>query len=216
MATRRVLIVDDEPTRGRRSRPSFARCVIRIRGKSKPCPTAAVVRQRPDLVLLDLQKPRMGGLALLKQTREVEPRLLVIVIGATQENKMSAEALRNGAVAYLPKSFDPRHVEMLVSTFSTRPSLARRSRSPARALIRCAVGLLGCAGHEPIAALHALQSATARRRKNAGLAPSTLAPAVGRWRQFSGRDPVADRPSARERTRRTPSGGGRPVPVTVT
>jgi DNA-binding response OmpR family regulator len=81
------------------------------------------VRQRPDLVLLDLQMPRMGGLARLKQIREVEPRLPVIVISATQENKMSAEALRNGAGAYLPKPFDPRQVEMLVPTFldSTKP-----------------------------------------------------------------------------------------------
>jgi CheY-like chemotaxis protein len=83
----------------------------------------AVVRQRPDLVLVDLQMPRMDGLALLKQIREVEPRLPVIVISATQENRMSSEALRLGAVAYLPKPFDPRHVEMLVTMFldSTKP-----------------------------------------------------------------------------------------------
>ena len=95
----------------------------------------AVVRQRPDLVLLDLQMPRMSGLALLKQIREVEPRLPVIVISATQDNKMSSEALRNGAVAYLPKPFDPRHVEMLVDDVSRLDaSRARRSR-PRRALI---------------------------------------------------------------------------------
>jgi hypothetical protein len=52
-------------------------------------------------------------------------------------------------------------------------------------------------GYEPIAGLHALQRATALRRENARLLPSTLAPAVGRWRQFSRRNPVADRPSAR-------------------
>jgi DNA-binding NtrC family response regulator len=59
----------------------------------------------------------MGSLSLLKQIREAEPRLSVIVISATQDNKLSAEALRSGAVAYLPKPFDPRHVEMLVTTF---------------------------------------------------------------------------------------------------
>jgi hypothetical protein len=61
-------------------------------------------------------------------------------------------------------------------------------------------------GYEPIVGLHALQRATARRRENARLAPATLALAVGRRRQFSGRNPVADRPLARERTRRTSSG----------
>jgi hypothetical protein len=51
-------------------------------------------------------------------------------------------------------------------------------------------------GFEPIAALDGLQGARAQHRENARLAPSTLAPAVGRWRQFSGRNPVADRPLA--------------------
>lgn len=128
MATRRVLIVDDEVD----VRKTLADIVRAMRYADaleiEEAPNGragldAVVRQRPDLVLLDLQMPGMGGLALLKQIREVEPRLSVIVISATQENKMSAEALRTGAVAYLPKPFDPRHVEMLVATFldSSKP-----------------------------------------------------------------------------------------------
>ena len=52
-------------------------------------------------------------------------------------------------------------------------------------------GTPGPLGYEPIAGLHARQRATARRRKNAGLAP--LARAVGRWKQFSGRNPVETR-----------------------
>jgi hypothetical protein len=62
-------------------------------------------------------------------------------------------------------------------------------------------------GYESIAGLHALQRATARRRENAQLAPSTLAPAGRRWWQFSGRNPVADRPSALARSARSTSGG---------
>lgn len=122
MATRRVLVVDDEAD----VRKTLTDILRAMRyGEPLEIEEApggregldAVVRQRPDVVLLDLQMPRMDGLALLKQIRDVEPRLPVIVISATQENSMSAEALRNGAVAYLPKPFDPRHVEMLVATF---------------------------------------------------------------------------------------------------
>ncbi len=122
MATRRVLIVDDEPE-VRRTLTDILRAMrypdeLEIEGASDGREGLdAVVRQLPDLVLLDLQMPRMGGLALLKQIRDVGPRLPVIVISATQENKLSTEALRSGAVAYLPKPFDARHVEMLVTTF---------------------------------------------------------------------------------------------------
>ena len=128
MATRRVLIVDDE-AEVRKTLSDILRAMrysdtLEVEEASSGREGLdAVVRQRPDLVLLDLQMPGMSGLALLKQIREVEPRLSVIVISATQDNTMSSEALRNGAVAYLPKPFDPRHVEMLVTTFldSSKP-----------------------------------------------------------------------------------------------
>jgi DNA-binding NtrC family response regulator len=122
MATRRVLVVDDEPE-VRKTLTDILRAmrysdVLEVEGAADGrAGLDAVVRQRPDLVLLDLQMPRMGGLALLKEIRDIEPRLPIIVVTATEDNKMSSEALRNGAVAYLPKPFDARHVEMLVSTY---------------------------------------------------------------------------------------------------
>jgi two-component system response regulator HydG len=122
MPSRRLLIVDDEAD-VRKTLTDILRAMrypdaleIEAVGDGRQG-LEAMVRQRPDMILLDLQMPRMDGLALLKRIREVDSRLPVIVISATQDNKMSSEALRNGAVAYLPKPFDPRHVEMLVTTF---------------------------------------------------------------------------------------------------
>lgn len=129
MATRRVLIVDDEA----KVRSALADIVRAMRhpdtlevaeASDGQEGLNAVVAQRPDLILLDLQMPRVSGLALLKQIHQVDPRLPIIVITGTQNTKKAAEALGEGAVAYLPKPFDPRHVEMLVATFldaTTRP-----------------------------------------------------------------------------------------------
>ncbi len=77
----------------------------------------AILRQVPDLVLLDLHMPGLSGLALLKQIRQVAPRLPVIVVTGTKDTSEAAEALRLGAVAYLPKPFGLRYVETLVATF---------------------------------------------------------------------------------------------------
>jgi CheY-like chemotaxis protein len=71
MATRRVLIVDDEAD----VRKTLTD-ILRAMRYGEPLEVEevpdgregldAVVHQRPDLILLDLQMPRMDGLALLK------------------------------------------------------------------------------------------------------------------------------------------------------
>jgi DNA-binding NtrC family response regulator len=136
MATRRVLIVDDE-AEVRRALADILRAMryadtLDI-GEAADGQEGlnAVVAQRPDLILLDLHMPRVSGLALLKQIHQADARLPIIVITATQDTKMAAEALGSGAVAYLPKPFDPRHVEMLVATFldSTKRSPAKPSQA---------------------------------------------------------------------------------------
>jgi CheY-like chemotaxis protein len=133
VATRRVLIVDDEKEvcgtladvlRGMRYQDSLE---IETAADGQ-AGLDAVVRQLPDLVLLDLHMPRMGGLALLKRIHDVQPRLPIIVITASADTQMAAQALREGAVAYLPKPFDPRHVEMLAMTFLD--TARRRARQP--------------------------------------------------------------------------------------
>lgn len=133
MATRRVLVVDDEAeVRNALSDILRAmRCTDAVEVEGLADGQAAldsVVRQRPDLILLDLQMPRMSGLTLLKHIREVESRVPIIVISATEDTKVAAEALRHGAVAYIPKPFDARHVEMLVTTFFD--SIRRREAKP--------------------------------------------------------------------------------------
>ena len=122
MATRRVLIVDDE-AEVRRALADIVRA-MRYRDALEVAEASdgqqglsAALAQRPDVILLDLHMPRVSGLDLLKQIHQADRRLPIIVITATQDTKLAAEALGEGAVAYLPKPFDPRHVEMLVATF---------------------------------------------------------------------------------------------------
>lgn len=133
MATRRVLVVDDEAT-VRSALIDILRAMrypdaLEVEGLADgQAALDSVVRQRPDLILLDLQMPRMSGLTLLKHIREIESRVPIIVISATEDTNVAAEALRRGAVAYIPKPFDVRHVEMLVTTYFD--SMKRREAKP--------------------------------------------------------------------------------------
>ena len=65
---------------------------------------------QPQLVLLDLSMPGLGGLEALPQIRDAAPECEVVVLTAsgTEENLLSA--IRGGAAGYLLKSEPPERI----------------------------------------------------------------------------------------------------------
>lgn len=61
---------------------------------------------RPDLVVLDLGMPNVGGLEVLKQIRAHEPNTKVAVISELDQKGTILEALRAGAFDYIVKPFE--------------------------------------------------------------------------------------------------------------
>ena len=66
----------------------------------------AAVKQRPDLVLLDLYLPDANGLELLRRLRAQAEPPDAIVLTAAREMAGVRAAMRAGAVGYLIKPFD--------------------------------------------------------------------------------------------------------------
>ncbi len=62
-----------------------------------------VERHQPAVLVLDLNLPRLHGLAVLRQTRTSSPRTRVIILSMHQDEPYVVEALRHGAMAYLLK-----------------------------------------------------------------------------------------------------------------
>ena len=75
--------------------------------RAAPDPLVALEKmraRRPDVVLLDLEMPRMNGLAFLRAVMDSDPLPVVVFSGLTQRGTESAlEALRLGAVEVLAK-----------------------------------------------------------------------------------------------------------------
>jgi DNA-binding NarL/FixJ family response regulator len=65
---------------------------------------AAFERLRPDIVLLDLQMPRMKGLDVLAALRQLEPAARVIVLTTYDGDVQALRALKAGASGYLLKT----------------------------------------------------------------------------------------------------------------
>ena len=68
----------------------------------------AVVQLRPDVVVLDLEMPRMNGLDVLERLRIEEPRLPVIMCSSYTERgaRSTLDALALGAADYVMKPGD--------------------------------------------------------------------------------------------------------------
>ena len=63
---------------------------------------------QPDLVLLDLNMPRMDGFEVMKQLKAIDPKSLVpiLVLTALKDEDTKLRALRSGAKDFLSKPFD--------------------------------------------------------------------------------------------------------------
>jgi CheY-like chemotaxis protein/anti-sigma regulatory factor (Ser/Thr protein kinase) len=64
---------------------------------------AAIARERPRLVLTDLNMPQMDGLALVAEVRERYPAVPVVLMTAYGNEEIALQALREGAASYVPK-----------------------------------------------------------------------------------------------------------------
>lgn len=76
-----------------------------------------LARQRCDLVITDMNMPRMDGFELIKAIRGEYPDLYVILITAFGTTDIAKQALRVGANEYLAKPFDFEELERRVRLF---------------------------------------------------------------------------------------------------
>jgi DNA-binding NtrC family response regulator len=67
-----------------------------------------------DLILTDLKLPGMDGLALLEKLREQNSHTPVVVMSAFGTVENAVEAMKRGAVDFLPKPFSLDHLSVVV------------------------------------------------------------------------------------------------------
>jgi two-component system OmpR family response regulator len=120
-ARRRVLIVDDEPLIVEVLSEHFKTDYDVETALNGADALGAIVRQRPDVVLLDINMPRMNGVEVLRDIKQIDASIAVIMVTANEQIQMAADALKAGAFGYVPKPFDFRYLDHILAAIFDTP-----------------------------------------------------------------------------------------------
>jgi len=124
----RILIVDDEPAIRRALRPPLVELGFQIIEASRGEEALQALRvSTPDIVLLDVNMPGIGGIETLRRLRAGAPRLPIIMLTVRDQEEDKVEALELGADDYVTKPFSTRELIARIR------AAVRRVRAPSRA-----------------------------------------------------------------------------------
>jgi two-component system, chemotaxis family, chemotaxis protein CheY len=68
------------------------------------------VKEKPDLVTLDITMPEKNGIEALKEIKQEYPQAKIIMCSAMGQQKMVVEAIEAGAKDFIVKPFDENRV----------------------------------------------------------------------------------------------------------
>src|SRR6202158_3411769 len=105
LSTGRILVVDDEPQIRRIMRTTLTGAGYEVDDAKTGEEGLTKAREfRPDLVLLDINMPGMGGLATCRELR-ADPNVAIIMLTVHNTEAAKVEALDAGADDFVTKPF---------------------------------------------------------------------------------------------------------------
>ncbi len=111
----RILIVDDEPS----VRYSFKKLLKEdhydvLEAANGVDALRLLPKERPDLIVMDIEMPGMTGLEAIRRIKEINPQLPVIIMTAYGTTDRVIEAMKLGAYEYMEKPFDIDKMRMII------------------------------------------------------------------------------------------------------
>jgi len=122
---KRILLIDDEPLLLEILREHFEGRYEIDTALSGASAIERFVRQRPDVVFLDVNMPGGSGLAVLKLLRQTDPKIPVVAV-TTTENKIAAECIAEGAFGYVPKPVNLTYMDHMAAVAIEQAGQRRR------------------------------------------------------------------------------------------
>jgi signal transduction histidine kinase len=121
-----VLIIDDDMGPRESLRILLAKAYRVECAESVDDGVRLLQEKKPELVVMDIRMPGKTGIEGLREIREIDPHVAVVMLTGFGALETAQEALRLGATDYVTKPFDTREMEQLVHRYTRQTLLERR------------------------------------------------------------------------------------------
>jgi len=129
MLNEKILIVDDDPQIRMLLRDRLeANHYHVLTAEDGQAGLEMAINESPDLILLDLQMPRLDGLSVLSRLREQALDFTIIILTAHGTLERAVEAMKLGAYDFLPKPCKPEHILLVVQKALERKNLREQNQ----------------------------------------------------------------------------------------
>jgi len=124
----RVLIVDDHPM-VRKGLSAFLDIIPGLEEMGVAANGAEAIRfceeAPPDVILMDLVMPEIGGVEAIRRIKERKPHIKIIAMTSFQEEELVRQAFEAGAISFLMKDVSLEDLEAAIrSAYEGRPTLS--------------------------------------------------------------------------------------------
>jgi len=82
----------------------------------------------PDLIIIDIRMPEKNGIEGLREIREINPDVSIVILTGYGALETAQKAIRHGANDYLEKPFDTDEIQDVVKKYVERSKLISRKR----------------------------------------------------------------------------------------
>jgi len=84
--------------------------------------------QPPDLIIMDIRMPEKSGIEGLREIREINPNVSIVMLTGYGDLETAQQAIRHGANDYLQKPFDTDEIQEVVKKYVNRTKLQSRKK----------------------------------------------------------------------------------------
>lgn len=114
----RVIIVDDEPLCIRSLKTMIESCDSNFKvvdvAYDGETGFAKIIKQKPDLVFMDISMPLMDGLCVVEKLRQEGNDTHIVILSGYQEFDYAKKAIKLGVMDYLVKPLNPAHLKKFI------------------------------------------------------------------------------------------------------